>query len=134
MDKAKIQEVLKAGVKLNLEDLGSAPEEGEYDSVDDGIEHKLPDLLEESFGKYGIDEAKQPEGFKIECAEQFGGEDKGDQYWLVFSVIDTATNEQAFVKFTGWYSSNNGHEFDNGGEFDIVEPYEQAVRFWRKKQ
>jgi hypothetical protein len=127
LTKEEIAKVLKEGVKLNFNSLYHDLEE--YESKNDCIESTLPNLLEQTFASYGAGLRKQPEGFKIALEEQFGGEGKGENYWLVFSVVSTATNEIVFIRFNGWYSSDDGLHFEETG-FELVEPRQVSVRQW----
>lgn len=46
----------------------------------------------------------------VQCIDQYGGEDKGSEYW---SVIEFTTHDDLTfrVRFEGWYASYMGSEF-----------------------
>ena len=76
--------------------------------------------------------ALQASGITAECAEcanGYGGEGKGEDYWTVYKFSNG--NESVYVQFDGWYASYNGSEFD---EWFFVEPKEvKVVKFSRCK-
>lgn len=58
--------------------------------------------------------------------DKYGGEGKGDLYWVVFSVqIDDA--EPVFVRRNGWYASYEGVSWH---DFEIVKPKEIKTTVW----
>jgi hypothetical protein len=54
--------------------------------------------------------------------DNHGGEGEGEDYWSVYKF--TSGTDEVFVKFSGWYQSYNGSEFD---EFFFVTPKEVMV-------
>ena len=73
--------------------------------------------------------ALQESGITAECADSYGGEGKGDDYWSVYEFSNG--NESVYVRFDGWYASYDGSEFN---EWFFVEPKEvKVVRFSRCK-
>jgi hypothetical protein len=57
----------------------------------------------------------------VSIVDSYGGEGKGDDYWLVayFSKYDT------YIRMDGWYVSYDGGKFD--GDPYIVEPQEKII-------
>jgi hypothetical protein len=49
-------------------------------------------------------------GITIENTDHHGGEGQGDDFWTVYHF--TRDDEAAFVKFSGWYASYSGAEYD----------------------
>lgn len=70
-------------------------------------------------------------GDKVELIkiDSFGGEGKGDQYWIVFSVKFNGKDLGTY-KLDGWYASYNGHEFDDYYAFYEVEQKEVVTKKW----
>ena len=89
---------------------------GEYD---DGIQY--------------IDKKKPliQDGLTIYCAEQFGGEGEGEEYWCVMSVTDKA-GEETFWKVPGWYASHHGSELEIENIFEVVLK-EKVIKVWGAK-
>ena len=70
-------------------------------------------------------------GYTVKSEERYGGEGKGDDYWLVFSV--TKDGEKKYFRLDGWYTSFSGHEFDQGYlAFYEVKPVEVVVKEWKE--
>ena len=57
----------------------------------------------------------------VKCVAEYGGEGKGEDYWLVayFEKYDV------YIRIDGWYTSYEGSNFD--GDPYIVEPKEKVV-------
>ena len=73
--------------------------------------------------------ALQEAGITAECADSYGGEGQGENYWTIYEFSNG--NESVYVQFDGWYASYNGSEFD---EWFFVEPKEvKVVKFSRCK-
>lgn len=88
---------------------------------------------EESYSENNLEKLENEEeltcnGFKIKQVDQYGGEGKGDEYWVVFSV--EKDGEKEFWEIPGWYASHNGSELDTGGMFK-VEQVEKVVKIWK---
>jgi hypothetical protein len=58
----------------------------------------------------------------FEHMDNHGGEGEGEDYWSVYKF--TKGTAEVFVKFSGWYQSYIGSEFD---EFFFVAPKEVMV-------
>ena len=73
--------------------------------------------------------ALQESGITTKCADAYGGEGKGDNYWTIYEFFKG--DESVYVQFDGWYASYNGSEFT---EWFFVEPKEvKVVQFSRCK-
>ena len=88
------------------------------ETKDESIGNLISDYLE---GEAALN------GLKFEVEEQFGGEGQGDHCHYVYKV--TKGKKSLFIKFDGYYDSNNGSDYD--GDFNIVEPYMKQVRDWK---
>jgi len=62
---------------------------------------------------------------ELEYVDEYGGEGKGDDYWVVFKI-----GEQYF-RVDGWYASYDGGELD--GEPYEVSPKEQTITTYEAK-
>lgn len=80
---------------------------------------KTGEIIEVSSG-YGkeFDDA----GISYELMDHYGGEGQGDDFWAVWKF--TKGNQEALVKFEGWYASYHGAEFT---EWRFVEPKKVTV-------
>lgn len=58
--------------------------------------------------------------------EDYGGEGKGDDYWVVFSL--TKGDVTRYFKKSGWYQSYSGGELD--GELEEVTPTAKVIMVW----
>lgn len=58
--------------------------------------------------------------------DDYGGEGKGDDYWVVFSI--TQEDITRFFKKSGWYQSYSGGELD--GELEEVTPKAKVITVW----
>lgn len=67
------------------------------------------------------------EGHTFTREEQYGGEGKGDEYWVVFSV--SKDDEKRFYKIPGWYSSGYGSELEPYNTFE-VKPEQKTIIVW----
>lgn len=63
-----------------------------------------------------------PLGIKAELATHHGGGGQGDQYYAVYKFTDEY--ETVYIKFSGWYASYNGAEYQ---DFSVVTPKEKTV-------
>lgn len=68
-----------------------------------------------------------------ELVEEYGGEDQGSDYWSVWRFgrivkTDRFVREEVFYKFSGWYASYVGAEFEEVFE---VEPTEVMNTEWK---
>jgi len=59
--------------------------------------------------------------------QDYGGEGKGDEYWVVFSVMNS--DGIRHFRMDGGYSSYSGAEFD--GNLREVVPEEKVITVWR---
>lgn len=66
---------------------------------------------------------------KVSLVDRYGGEGKGEDYWLVLKVIGEDGSER-FFKRTGWYASYGGSELD--GPTEEVTPVERPTIFWEQ--
>ena len=69
-----------------------------------------------------------PELGKVRVTEQFGGEGKGDQYWMVFEVDCGCGPDNRFFRIDGWYASYDGGYYD--GNLYEVKPVQKVVTFY----
>lgn len=58
----------------------------------------------------------------------FGGEGQGDTFYSIYKFTMNDGLEY-FIKFSGWYASYNGAEFE---EWFFVEPYEKTIIDYKK--
>ena len=71
--------------------------------------------------------ALQEAGITTECIDSYGGEGKGEGYWVVYEF--SKDNESVYVQFDGWYTSYGGPEF---AEWFFVELKKvEVVKFQR---
>jgi hypothetical protein len=78
----------------------------------------------------GLESELSEKGYFFKNVEQFGGEGKGDQYWVVFSV--THNDEVSYFKINGWYASYDGVTIDEWDFFEAVKVPVQTHK-WVKK-
>lgn len=62
----------------------------------------------------------------LEQIDSFGGEGKGDEYWMILRL--TQGDVERTFKKEGYYASHYGHEWD--GYFSEVSPVEKTVIVW----
>lgn len=61
----------------------------------------------------------------VKFEDSYGGEGQGDQYWSVYKVINRSnSNDFRLIKFDGYYSSYNGHEWS---DYFFVTPTQVTV-------
>jgi len=60
-----------------------------------------------------------PQGIKANCVASYGGEDQGTTYYSVYKF--TQGDISVYIKFSGWYASYNGAEYQG---FSFVVPKE----------
>jgi hypothetical protein len=77
---------------------------------------------------YGGESPENIGGFIVQAVEQYGGEDLGSEYWVVFSVEKDMQKE--FFKLDGWYASYTGHEFNDFLDFNEVKQVEKVIKVW----
>jgi|SRR5688500_4330419 len=58
--------------------------------------------------------------------ESYGGEGKGDEYWVVFSITNQDVTRH--FRMDGWYASYSGAEFD--GDLKEVSPKQKVITVW----
>lgn len=63
------------------------------------------------------------EGLTAKVVAEYGGEGKGDQYWMVISLSDSDTTR--YFRMDGWYASYDGGTLD--GDPYEVHPAEKVV-------
>jgi hypothetical protein len=63
---------------------------------------------------------------KVSHVDSYGGEGKGDEYWVVFSVTDWGVTRH--FRMDGWYASYSGAEFD--GDLKEVAPKQKVITVW----
>lgn len=61
----------------------------------------------------------------IEQVQRYGGEGQGEQYYYVYKITDTRTDEFAYIKYAGYYDSWN--DTDWFGECILVTPVEKTI-------
>lgn len=65
----------------------------------------------------------------LEKIDSYGGEGKGDEYWMVLRL--TQGDVVRTFKKEGYYASHYGHEWcDYGNDFSEVSPVEKTVIVW----
>lgn len=64
-------------------------------------------------------------GWVLKYTDNYGGEGKGDEYWIVFTVSDGETIRS--VKMEGYYSSHDGGYYD---EWHETFPELQTITVW----
>lgn len=62
----------------------------------------------------------------LALVDEYGGEGKGDEYWVVFSI--TSDDVTRYFKKSGSYQSYAGAEWD--GDLELVTPKETVVTVW----
>lgn len=70
-------------------------------------------------------EVDTPYDFSIDFVDSYGGEDMGSEYWTVYKF--TKDGEELYVKFSGWYQSYSGAEYEG---FSFVQPKEKMVTYY----
>jgi len=86
-----------------LSDNGSAWQEAKYESSEDTLDNLTAKVVSE-----------------------YGGEGKGDQYWMVVSLSDGETTR--YFRKDGWYASYDGGSLD--GDTYEVKPAERLVTYY----
>lgn len=76
---------------------------------------------------FGYSKAVQPKGYIISEEASHGGEGKGEDYWVVYKVLNTETNETQYIKFYGSYNSWEGTEWEG---YHITTPNEKTIIVW----
>jgi hypothetical protein len=77
--------------------------------------------------KYGEDVPCDVAGLgRLNLIESYGGEGKGDEYWVVFSLSEGDVTR--YFRKDGWYQSYSGGELD--GELTEVTPVPKVVTVW----
>ncbi len=66
-------------------------------------------------------------GYNFTLKERFGGEGKGEIYWVVFEV--SKGEEKKFFMIDGWYQSYEGGELDVDTTHE-VEQVEKMIKVW----
>jgi hypothetical protein len=87
-------------------------------------EHERYDSVEATELKNQLDVA----GIRFVEKDHYGGEDQGSDYWTVYEFSNKT--ETVFIKFTGWYASHVGSEFE---EFYAVEGKTKTVVEYEKQ-
>lgn len=67
-------------------------------------------------------------GIAFEFVDRYGGEDRGSDYWSVYSFTDGM--EAVFIQFDGWYASYEGSTYD---KFFEVKAVEKTITVFEKK-
>lgn len=67
-------------------------------------------------------------GYSLQIVEQFGGEDQGSDYWVVFSAEKDL--EKRYFQLNGWYASYHGHEYEDYLDFFEVREAEKVIKVW----
>lgn len=67
------------------------------------------------------------EGSAVRLVDNFGGEGKGNDFWVVLSVEKDGVVR--YVKNDGWYSSYEGRNFDKADGVEVF-PYKQITTSW----
>jgi hypothetical protein len=68
--------------------------------------------------------------YTLNCVEQYGGEDCGSNYWIVFSI--EKDGEKKVYRCDGSYYSYDGVEMDANDSYE-VEPQEKTIIEWVRK-
>jgi hypothetical protein len=90
---------------------------------------------EEYYNGFNVEEIAYKENennlpYILEQEDQHGGEGEGDDYWFIFSIAkEDAPEDKTYIKFSGFYDSWNGTEWDEG--FSIVKPVEVKCIEWQ---
>lgn len=93
-----------------------------HESMSD--EHKQYDSVEATELKNQLDVA----GIRFVHKDHYGGEDQGSDYWTVYEFSNRT--ETVLIKFTGWYASHVGSEYE---EFYVVEATTITVVAYEKQ-
>ena len=86
---------------------------------------RFQELINDGYGSDTIGD------YTINIEEQFGGEEQGSSYWVVFSA--SKDYETRYFKLDGWYASYVGFEFDDYLSFYEVEQVEKVIKVWEPK-
>ena len=62
----------------------------------------------------------------LDHVDEYGGEGKGDEYWVVFSLTDGDVTR--YFKKSGGYASYHGGELD--GNLEEVSPKKKEITVW----
>jgi hypothetical protein len=73
------------------------------------------------------------DGFKVGnytfgYEEDFGGEGKGDDYWVVFSVAKEGETTR-YYKVPGWYASHHGGDLEVSNTYEVT-PTTKTINVW----
>lgn len=107
------------------------------------VESRLEDFFEEVQSLWNDDEVEGPSGWSdikwgdgtpceipglgtLDHVDAYGGEGKGDEYWVVFSI--TQDEVTRYFKKPGSYQSYSGAEWD--GDLEPVTPKEKVITVW----
>jgi len=90
---------------------------------------KISKWTKEDDEEYLFVKAAEAQGISYTHVDNYGGEGQGDEYWSVYEF--TRGKDNVYVKFSGWYQSYNGSEYD---EYFFVEPKEKVVTEYVKVQ
>jgi hypothetical protein len=99
--------------------------EADNDIINNFFQSEMSDVYDSN---YDSDETKSflnelsENKISFKHMDNHGGEGEGEDYWSVYKFI--SGTDEVFVKFSGWYQSYNGSEFD---EFFFVTPKEVMV-------
>lgn len=102
-------------------------------------ESEFSDLWDETFEELSDNPEWQSDlqkdlalnGVTLANVDSYGGEGKGEEYWVVFSA--TRGDEVTHFKLDGWYASYDGRSFDDTYGFYEVEQIPVQVMKWKKK-
>lgn len=70
------------------------------------------------------------DGFYFSCVKQYGGEGDSAPLYTIIEIKNSDGSENAFVKFTGEYSSWDYSRWRFGNSFEIVEKRKVEVEAW----
>ncbi len=96
--------------------------------------YKRHNTDEDGYGQTGISLLKYENiGFKVGdytfgYEEDFGGEGKGDDYWVVFSVAKDGETTR-YYKVPGWYASHHGGELEVDNTYEVT-PTTKTINVW----
>lgn len=104
-------------LKAIFQKLDSTENESGYDRIEEAF---FSEDISYQYISGSLDEveAKLIEGMKME--DSYGGEGMGEDYWVVWYF----PNLGIWVKFSGWYQSYDGAEYEG---IYLVEPREVTV-------